>query len=45
MAASILDATRIRARMRSDREFDRTQTLLQGAPCCDFRWRRKAGAK
>lgn len=30
------------ARMRPDWDFDRTQTLMQGAPCCDFRWRKKS---
>jgi len=29
------------ARMRPGWEFSRTQTLMQGAPCCDFRWRKK----
>lgn len=31
------------ARIRPDWEFTRTQTLMQGAPCCDFRWRRRTG--
>jgi hypothetical protein len=22
-------------------ELERTQTIMQGAPCCDFRYRRK----
>ncbi len=30
------------ARIRPEWEFSRTQTLMQGAPCCDFRWRRRA---
>ena len=29
------------AHMRPDWEFNRTQTLMQGAPHCDFRWKRK----
>ena len=29
------------ARMRPGWEFSRTQTLMQGAPCCDFRWKKK----
>lgn len=29
------------AHMRPGWEFKRTQTRMQGAPCCDFRWRRK----
>ena len=31
------------ARMRPGWDFSRTQTLMQGAPCCDFRWRKKTG--
>lgn len=27
--------------LRPDWEFERTQTRMQGAPFCDFRWRRK----
>lgn len=27
--------------LRPDWKFDRTQTLMQGAPFCDFRWRLK----
>ena len=27
------------ALIRPDWEFSRTQTRMQGAPCCDFRWR------
>jgi len=30
------------ARMRPGWTFERTQTLMQGASCCDFRWRRRA---
>ncbi|WP_416899583.1 MAG: L-2-amino-thiazoline-4-carboxylic acid hydrolase [Minwuia sp.] len=29
------------ARIRPDWEFTRTQTRMQGAPHCDFRWKRK----
>ncbi len=29
------------AHMRPGWDFARTQTRMQGAPCCDFRWRRK----
>ncbi len=29
------------ARFRPGWDFSRTQTLMQGAGCCDFRWRRK----
>ncbi|QQS12686.1 MAG: L-2-amino-thiazoline-4-carboxylic acid hydrolase [Rhodospirillales bacterium] len=29
------------AHMRPGWDFKRTQTRMQGAPCCDFRWRRK----
>lgn len=31
------------AHMRPGWEFDRTQTRMQGAPHCDFRWRRRVG--
>ncbi len=31
------------ARMRPDWEFSRTQTRMQGADVCDFRWRRREG--
>ena len=31
----------VEARVRPDWEFTRTQTRMQGAPHCDFRWRRK----
>lgn len=31
------------AHMRPGWDFSRTQTLMQGAPCCDFRWKRRAG--
>jgi hypothetical protein len=30
------------AHMRPDWEFTRTQTRMEGAPHCDFRWRRKS---
>lgn len=30
------------AHMRPGWEFSRTQTLMQGAPHCDFRWKRKS---
>lgn len=33
------------ARIRPGWEFTRTQTRMQGAPHCDFRWRRKAVAE
>lgn len=29
------------ALIRPDWHFDRTQTRMQGAPCCDFRWQLK----
>ena len=29
------------ALIRPDWAFSRTQTRMQGAPCCDFRWRRR----
>ncbi len=31
-------------RLRPDWEFERTQTRMQGAPYCDFRWRLRAAA-
>lgn len=31
------------ARMRPGWEFSRTQTRMQGAPHCDFRWRKRSG--
>lgn len=31
----------VERRLRPDWEFTRTQTRMQGAPFCDFRWRRK----
>jgi hypothetical protein len=31
----------VERKMRPDWEFKRSQTLMQGAPHCDFRWRRK----
>ncbi len=33
------------ARMRPDWEFSRSQTRMQGAPHCDFRWRRRTGTE
>lgn len=32
------------ARMRPGWEFTRTQTRMQGAPFCDFRWKKRAAA-
>jgi len=32
-------------RIRPDWEFTRTKTRMQGAPCCDFRWRKRAAAE
>ncbi len=34
----------VEAALRPDWEFRRTQTRMQGAPFCDFRWRRRAKA-
>ena len=34
----------VERRLRPDWEFQRTQTRMEGAPFCDFRWRRKTGA-
>jgi hypothetical protein len=31
----------VERKLRPDWEFQRTQTRMQGAPHCDFRWRRK----
>lgn len=31
-------------RMRPGWEFNRTQTLMQGAPHCDFRWKKRSGS-
>jgi L-2-amino-thiazoline-4-carboxylic acid hydrolase len=33
----------VERRMRPDWDFKRTQTLMQGAGYCDFRWTRKSG--
>jgi hypothetical protein len=33
----------VEARLRPSWEFERTQTRMQGASHCDFRWRRKSG--
>ena len=32
----------VERRLRPEWEFRRTQTRMQGAPFCDFRWRRRA---
>ena len=35
----------VERRLRPDWEFRRTQTRMQGAPFCDFRWRRRGSAE
>jgi predicted hydrocarbon binding protein len=34
----------VERKLRPEWEFRRTQTQMQGAPFCDFRWRRKPGS-